>query len=86
MTHIVKETEAAFVAAHPKIAERFKNDLGWLNVYTDYKDGKVNERWERNAEGFLVDVTKREKLKEDIANAREELAKLNGTLLTGGRK
>lgn len=76
MTHVVKETEAAFVAAHPEIAERFDNDLDWLKVYTDYKDGKINERWERNSEGVLVDVTEREKLKEEIANARKNLLNL----------
>ena len=74
----------AFAKAHPELAERFNGDLDWVNNYTDYKDGKVTERWERNKKGELVDVTKREKAKDELARAQEELAKLNGKLLTGG--
>lgn len=73
-----------FAKAHPELAERFNGDLDWVNNYTDYKDGKITERWERNKTGELVDVTKREKAKEELARAQEELAKLNGKLLTGG--
>ena len=83
MAHIANEAE--FMEKHPKIAEDFNYDLTWLKVYTDYKDGKINERWERNKQGVLVDVTEREKAKDELMKAQEELHKLNGTLLTGGR-
>ena len=76
----------AFIETHPDLAKRFNNDLDWLNVYTDYENGKITQRWERNKEGVLVDVTAREKAKEELANAQEELAKLNGTLLSGVKR
>lgn len=72
-----------FIETHPELAKRFNNDFDWLNRYTDYKDGEITERWERNKEGVLVDVTAREKAKEELASAQEALAKLNGTLLSG---
>lgn len=67
-----------FKEAHPELVERFegKEGLDWVNSYTDYKDGRINERWERNKEGVLVDVTAREKAREELARATEELEKI----------
>lgn len=72
--------EQAFADAHPVIAERYAQEgLEWLKVYTDYDNGRIKERWERNSEGVLVDVTKREKAREELARAKEELEKLRRT-------
>lgn len=69
--------EKAFVDAHPEIAERFADEgLGWLKVYTDYDGGKLKEKWERNKDGILVDVTAREKAREELIRAKEELEKM----------
>ena len=68
----------AFLQAHPELAERFREEgLDWLNKYTDYKNGKVNEQWERDANGTLVDVTAREKAYQEIEDAKEELERLH---------
>lgn len=81
----------AFAQAHPELVERY-GDLDWLNKYTDYKDGKINERWERDANGVLVDVTAREKAYEELEDAQEELERLrrkelndDSTLMIRGR-
>ena len=66
--------EQAFADAHPKIAERYAQEgLEWLNVYTDYEGRGIKERWERNKDGVLVDVTAREKAREELIRAQEEL-------------
>lgn len=66
--------EQAFADAHPKIAERYATEgLEWLKVYTDYDNGKIKEKWERNTNGVLVDVTAREKAREELMHAKEEL-------------
>lgn len=69
--------EQAFADAHPKIAERYATEgLEWLKVYTDYDGGKIKEKWERNKDGVLVDVTAREKAREELMRAQEELENL----------
>lgn len=66
--------EQAFADAHPKIAERYAIEgLEWLKVYTDYDGGKLKEKWVRNSNGVLVDVTEREKAREELMRAQEEL-------------
>lgn len=69
--------EKAFADAHPKIAERYAIEgLEWLKVYTDYDGGKLKEKWVRNKDGILVDVTAREKAREELMRAQEELENL----------
>ena len=69
----------AFIEAHPELAKRFREEgLDWLNKYTDYKDGKINECWERDEKGVLVDVTAKYKAYEELEEAQEALAVLNG--------
>lgn len=69
----------AFIEAHPLIAERFRKEgLDWLNDYTDYKDGKINEKWVRNEQGVLVDETAKYKAYEELEAAQEALAALGG--------
>ena len=69
--------EKAFADAHPKIAERFADEgLEWLKVYTDYDGGKLKEKWERNKDGILIDVTAREKAREELIRAKEEVEKM----------
>ena len=68
---------ALFIQAHPEIAKRYeKEGLDWLNVYTDYENTRIKERWERNKDGVLVDVSERERAREELARATEELEKL----------
>ena len=65
-----------FIEAHPDLAkvmiDRF-GDLDWLNKYSDVRNGRITEYWERNKEGTLVDVTAREKAREELELAKEEL-------------
>lgn len=75
-----------FIKAHPDLAERFDGDFDWMNNYTNYDNGRITERWERDKNGKLVNVTAREKAKEEVRRAQEELHKLNGQLLKGGPK
>ena len=79
---------SAFIEAHPELAERFlnKEGLDWIKKYTDYKDGKINECWERNAEGELVDVTAKYKAYEELEEAQEALAIINGIHCTLDRR
>lgn len=70
--------EQAFVDAHPEIAKDYPDGLDWLNKYTDYKDGRINEQWERNKAGVLVNVTERVKAREEIERAKEEIERLGG--------
>lgn len=66
-----------FIQAHPEIAKRYEQEgLDWLNVYTDYENTRIKERWERNKDGVLVDVSERERAREELARATEELEKL----------
>lgn len=64
-----------FIKAHPNLAkimiDRY-GDLDWLNKYSDEKNGRITEYWERNKDGVLVDVTAREKAREELERAKEE--------------
>lgn len=74
---MITDKERAFADAHPAIAQRYETEgLEWLNVYSDYDEGKLVEKWERNKDGYLVDVTGREKAREEIARIQEELEEL----------
>ena len=69
----------AFIAAHPNLAAVVAakhGGLDWIKKYTDEKNGRLVEAWERNSEGELVNVTEREKAREELNRAREELDKL----------
>lgn len=67
----------AFIEAHLELAARFREEgLDWLNKYTDYKNGRINEEWIRDENGVLVDVTERSKAYEELELAQEELAKM----------
>ena len=74
---MITDKERAFADAHPAIADRYAIEgLEWLNVYSDYDEGKLVEKWERDKDGYLVDVTRREKAREEIARIQEELEEL----------
>lgn len=71
---MITENERAFAEAHPDIAERYAEEgLDWLNVYTNYNNTKIDERWERNKDGVLVNVTEREMAREELVRATEAL-------------
>jgi hypothetical protein len=71
---MITENERAFADAHPEIATRYADEgLAWLNVYTNYNNAKIDERWERNKDGVLVNVTEREMAREELVRATEAL-------------
>lgn len=74
---MITDKERAFADAHPAIADRYAIEgLEWLKTYSDYNEGKLVEKWERNKDGHLVDVTGREMAREEIARIQEELEEL----------
>ena len=71
-----------FIAAHPDLAEavsRKHGGLDWIKKYTHEKGGKVVEQWERNKDGVLVNVTERERLRNELARIRDEIERLGVT-------
>ncbi len=69
----------AFIQANPELAKLMTDrygDIDWVNKYTDVKDGKIAQAWERNKDGVLVDVTERERAREELEAAKEALEKL----------
>lgn len=72
------KNNTAFIDAHPSLAARFRSEgFDWLNRYVDYKDGRINEEWVRDANGTLVDITAKSKAYEELELAQEELARIN---------
>lgn len=71
---------SAFIAAHPELANDMTDrygDLDWIKRYTDVGDnGRINRAWERDVNGNLVDVTEREKAREELELAKEALERL----------
>lgn len=71
---------SAFINAHPELAKDMIDrygDLDWIKRYTDVSfTGRINRAWERDANGNLVDVTEREKAREELELAKEALEKL----------
>ena len=68
-----------FVAAHPAFAADIAakhGGLDWINKWTDERNGRIVEAWERNADGVLVNVTEKYKAMEELERAKKELAKL----------
>ena len=67
-----------FEEAHPELMPTVIKTWGsvaGLRVYSDYKDGKLTEMWERNEEGVLVDVTERELARIALEEAKEAFEK-----------
>lgn len=57
-------------------------DCPTLHTYKIFDDEhKLAEQWEKNEEGHWVDVTEREKLREQIAMEQEEIERLSNKLL-----
>lgn len=71
---------SAFIYAHPELAKDMIDrygDLDWIKRYTDVgANGRINRAWERDANGNLVDVTEREKAREELELAKEALEKV----------
>lgn len=62
---------------HPDLEDIIKR-IPHLKTYKIITEqGKVVEQWEKNKRGEWVDVTEREKLKEQIAAEQEELERLS---------
>lgn len=64
-----------FIEAHPELARELiatYGNIDWVNKYSDVKNGRITEYWERNKQGVLVDVTAREKAREELELAKEE--------------
>lgn len=68
----------AFIGAHPELAARFREEgLDWLNDYTDYDGSKIREKWIRDENGTLVDVSEKYRLRQELEEAQEELNRIN---------
>lgn len=64
------------IKKHPEIEKVLKaHPEATTYKYIDDK-GEIMEYWERDNHGHWYDVTERERLKRQIADAAEELAKL----------
>ena len=75
----MKYNNDKFIAAHPALAEHLithHGGLDWVKKYSDEKDGKLTEMWERNKDGELVDVTARELARIELENAKEAYERL----------
>lgn len=63
------------LAKHPDLKDIItKNNSKTYKVLAE--NGKLIEQWEKNEQGHWIDVTEREKLKEQIAAEQEELERL----------
>lgn len=68
-----------FEETHPEHMLTIKRTWGSINglkSYTNYKGSKIMERWERDKDGNLVDVTARERAKQELEEAKKALNKL----------
>lgn len=62
---------------HPELRKFFSEHPN-VKVYKIYdSDGKISEQYEKNSRGEWIDVTEREKLREQIQEEMNTLAKLN---------
>ena len=69
-----------FIEKNPELAKHLIDkygDVDWVKKYTDVKDGKIVKAWERNKQGVLVDVTARERAKQELAAAYEAYNKFD---------
>ena len=71
--------EKMFVANHPELKSsiKFLGGISKLKKYSNTDCGKLTEQWERNSNGEFIDVTAREKAREELANAMEALERIN---------
>jgi hypothetical protein len=70
---------ATFEETHPEhmpTVNRTWGSIDGLQSYTHYKGSKIVERWERDKDGNLVDVTARERAKQELEEAKKALNKL----------
>ena len=66
---------------HPDIKKHLIN-CPTLHTYKIFdSENKLAEQWEKNDEGHWIDVTEREKLREQIAMEQEEIERLSNKLL-----
>ena len=75
----IRPQEDAFARANPSLADdmiRMHGGLEWIKSYVDESEGHITQAWERNSEGYLVDVTARERAREELMRAKEALEAL----------
>lgn len=62
---------------HPDLEDIIKRTPHLKTYKIITEKGKLVEQWEKNKKGEWVDVTEREKLKEQIAAEQEEIERLS---------
>ena len=60
---------------HPDLESTLRGDSNLKRYTLLTQSGTLKEMWEKNEQGYWVDVTAREKLKIAISQAQEELNK-----------
>lgn len=74
------------IAAHPDLKEIIVKHSTLKTYRIIDVDKKIVECWEKNKQGHWTDVTEREKLKEEIAEQKEELERIHRAELKAKEK
>lgn len=74
VTYRIPDTHIAFANAHKDIVRAYHGDIAWIKKFTrENTPGTIDERWELDKSGNLVNVTERVLAEQEILRAEEEL-------------